>query len=92
MEAQTCIKLFTHHKSLQVLLSSNIIEGIKAVCLFFCTKDFTHTKSTKSTKRKQATFTQTFYTRIKSMKNTKSIKSTKRQTSDSLPLRCFYRV
>ena len=63
--------------------SSNINEGIKAV-LFFKRKDFTRTKSTKSTKRKQATFTQMFFMRIK------SIKSTKRQTSDFLPLRCFY--
>ena len=46
--------------------------------------------STKSTKRKQATFTQTFYTRIKSIKSTKSIKNTERQTSDFLPLRSFY--
>ena len=38
-------------------------------------------KNTKRTKRKQATFTQTFFTRIK---------STKRQASDFLFLRYFY--
>ena len=72
--------------------SSNINEGIRVV-LFFLQKDLTHTKSTKSTKRKQATFTQTFFTHmksIKSIKKTKSTKSTKRQTSDFLFLRCFY--
>ena len=72
-------------KDIQEEESSNINEGIKAV-LFFNRKDFTRTKSTKSTKRKQATFTQTFFTRIKSIKSTKS---TKRQTSNFLLLRCF---
>ena len=69
--------------------SSNINEGIKAV-LFFKRKDFTRKKSTKSTKRKQATFTHTFFTRIKRIKSIKSTKSSKRQTSDFLFLRCFY--
>ena len=72
-------------KDIQEEESSNINEGIKAV-LFFNRKDFTRTKSTKSTKstkRKQASFTQTFFTRIK------STKSTKRQTSNFLLLRCF---
>ena len=40
--------------------SSNINEGIRAV-LFFKRKDFARTKSAKSTKRKQATFTQMFF-------------------------------
>ena len=31
-----------------------------------------------------------FFIRIKSKKSTKSIKGTKRQTSDFLPVRCFY--
>ena len=51
---------------------------------YFLNKDFTRTKSTKSTKRKQATFTQMFFMHIR------SIKSTKRQTNDFLLLRCFY--
>ena len=66
-------------------ISSNINEGIKAV-LFFKRKDFTRTKSTKSTKSKQATVTQAFFTCIKTIKSTKI---TKRQTSDFLFLRCF---
>ena len=73
--------------------SSNINEGFRAVLflrkVFTCTKAQKH-RSTKSTKRKQATFIQTIYTRIKSIKSTKSIKNTERQTSDFLPLRCFY--
>ena len=74
--------------------SSNINEGIRAV-LFFKRKDFARTKSAKSTKRKQATFTQMFFMRTKNAKSTKSTKSikrtksTKRQTSNLLPLRCF---
>ena len=70
--------------------SSNINEGIRAV-LFFKRKDFARTKSAKSTKRTQATFTQMlfFFMRTKNAKSTKRTKSTKRQTSNLLPLRCF---
>ena len=45
------------------------------------------TKSIKSTKHNQTTFTQMFFY---PHKKHKSIKSPKRQTSDFLPLRCFY--
>ena len=41
------------------IFSSDINEGIQTV-LFFKRKDLTCTKSTKRTKRKQATLTQTF--------------------------------
>ena len=76
-------------------IRSNINEGIKAV-LIFKRKDFTRTKSTKSTKRiksikrKQATFTQTFFTHRKSITSIKSTKNTKCQTSHFLFLECFY--
>ena len=56
------------------IFSSNINEGIKAV-LFFKQKDFTRTKSPK---RKQATFTQIFFTLIKSIKSIKSAKKYKK--------------
>ena len=72
------------------IINSNINEVIRAISnlfIFLLRENFT---CTKSTKRKQATFTQTFFTRIKSIKSIKSTKSTKRQTSDFLPLRCFY--
>ena len=36
----------------EINFSSNLNEGIKAV-LFFLRKDFTHTKSTKSTKKRK---------------------------------------
>ena len=52
--------------------SSNRNEVIRAV-LFFLRKDFTHTKSTK---RKQATFTQMFFfAHIKHKKHKKYIKA-----------------
>ena len=63
----------------EIIRSCNINGGTRVV-LFFKRKDFTrkkstkstkstkNVKSTKSTKRKQATFTQTFLTRIKSIK------------------------
>ena len=73
--------------SSRMTLSSNINEGIREV-LFFKRKDFARTKSAKSTKLKQATFTQMFFMRTKNAKSTKRTKSTKRQTSN-LPLRCF---
>ena len=77
------MQTFTDMHLLIPINSSNINEGIKAI-LFFKQKDFTRTKSTKSTKRKQVTFTQMFFMHIR------SIKSTKRETTDFLLLRCFY--
>ena len=75
--------------------SSIVNEGIRAILnlfiYFFLQEDFTRTKSTKSTKRKQATFfLLDVFIRIKTIKSIKTTKSTKRQTIDFLPLRCFY--
>ena len=82
-------------RTIENLISSNINEGTRVVFFFYTKRFHTHKstkstisiKSTKSAKRKQATFTQMFFTCIKSIKSTKS---TKRQSSDFLPLRCFY--
>ena len=93
---EVSINIFKHPgKKFRRQKSSNINDGTTVV-LFFKRNDFTCTKSTKSikstksTKRKQTTFTQTFFMRIKNIKSIKSTKSTKCQTSDFLPLRCFY--
>ena len=60
--------------NLEEQLSSNINEVIRAVLnfLFFLRKDFTHIKSTKSTKHKQATFAQIFFIPIKNTKRKKA--------------------
>ena len=53
------------------IFSSNINKFIRAVLnffFFFLRKDFTHIKSTKSTKYKQVTFAQIFFIRTKSTK------------------------
>ena len=71
-------------------MSSNINEGIKAV-LFFNWKDFTRTKSTKSTKRMQAIFLllDVSYEHKKHKKH-KNHKKHKTSNNKFLPLRCFY--
>ena len=87
-----CLRFYKHAKNaVHPFFSSIVNEGIRALLslfTFFLQDDFTCTKSTKSTERKQATFLLLdVFICIKSIKSTKN---TKRQTSGFPPLRSFY--